>query len=111
MHFYMHSYLHKNSYSCKKWVLQWGLYSSDERDISAELEEPHGRMARIESECATEGMQLSRSVMEISDALVDLGMFPIRDVPAHLESASNVLTVASLILEHLREEHASDVGP
>jgi hypothetical protein len=21
MHFYMHSYLHKNSYSCKKWVL------------------------------------------------------------------------------------------
>jgi hypothetical protein len=24
MHFYMHSYLHKNSYSCKKWVLQNG---------------------------------------------------------------------------------------
>jgi hypothetical protein len=22
MHFYMHSYLHKNSYFCKKWVLQ-----------------------------------------------------------------------------------------
>jgi hypothetical protein len=23
MHFYMHSYLHKNFYSCKKWVLQY----------------------------------------------------------------------------------------
>jgi hypothetical protein len=23
MHFYMHSYLHKNSYSCKKWVLHF----------------------------------------------------------------------------------------
>jgi hypothetical protein len=48
--------------------------------------------------------------MEISNALVDLGVFPIRDILAHPESAQDVLTVASLILEHLREEHASDAG-
>jgi hypothetical protein len=67
-------------------------------------------MAGVESEHATEAMQLSRSVMEISDALVDLGMFPILDIPRRLKSAQDILTAVGLILEHLREEHAIDAG-
>jgi hypothetical protein len=78
-----------------------GLYSFDGRDLSVELEELHGHVARLESERAAEAVQLSQSIMEISDALVNLGMFPIRDIPADLKSAQDVLTTASLILEHL----------
>jgi hypothetical protein len=61
-----------------------GLYSFDGRDLSAELEELHESMAGIEGDRSTEGMKLSWSVREISDALVDLGVFPIRDIPQHL---------------------------
>jgi hypothetical protein len=49
--------------------------------------------------------------MEISDALVDLGVFPIGDIPAHPESAQDILTVVNLILERLREEHAFGANP
>jgi hypothetical protein len=49
--------------------------------------------------------------MNISDALVDLGGFPIRDILAYPKSAQDVLTVANHILEHLREEHASGASP
>jgi hypothetical protein len=35
----------------------------------------------VEGECATEVRQLSQLVMEISNALVDLGMLPVRDIP------------------------------
>jgi hypothetical protein len=49
--------------------------------------------------------------MGISDALVDLGAFPIWDILAHLELAQDVLTLANLILEHLWEEHASSIYP
>jgi hypothetical protein len=86
-------------------------YSFDERDLSAELEELHGHVARVENERTAEALQLSRSVMEISNALVDLGAFPIWDIPVHPESAQEVLTTHSLILECLREEHASDASP
>jgi hypothetical protein len=87
----------------------WGLYSFDGWDLSTKLEELRERMAGVESECAVEAVQLSRSVMEIPDALVDRGMFPIRDILEHLKSAQDVLTVAGLVLEHLWEEHASGV--
>jgi hypothetical protein len=40
--------------------------------------------------------------MKIYDVLVDLGMFPIQDIPTHPKSAPDVLTVASLVLERLR---------
>jgi hypothetical protein len=89
----------------------WGLYSFDGRDLSVEPEELHGRVAEVESERATEVVQLFRSVMKKSDALVDLGVFPIRDIPAQLRSARYVLTMVSLVLECLREEHATGVGP
>jgi hypothetical protein len=56
----------------------WGLYSFGGRDLSVELEELCECMAGVESECAAEVMQLSWSVMEISGALVNLGVFPSR---------------------------------
>jgi hypothetical protein len=89
----------------------WGHYFFNGRDLSVELEELHERVAGVESERATEAVQLSRSVTEISDALVDLVVFPIWDIPAHPKSVQDVLTVASLILERLQEEHASNAEP
>jgi hypothetical protein len=88
-----------------------GLHSFDERDLSVELEELCERMVGVENECTAEAVQLSRSVMEISDALVDLGVFPIWDIPTQLRSAQDILTVASLVSEHLQEEHASGADP
>jgi hypothetical protein len=87
------------------------LYSFDGRGLSAELEELCECVAGVENERAAEAVQLSRSIMEISDALVDLGMFLIQDIPTQLRSAQDVLTVVSLILEHLQEEHASGTDP
>jgi hypothetical protein len=88
-----------------------GHCSFDGRDLLVELEELRGHMAGVESERVAEAVQLSRSVMKISDALVDLGVFAIWYIPAHSESAQDVLTTTSLILEHPREEHAYDTGP
>jgi hypothetical protein len=68
-------------------------------------------VAGVENERVIEAVQLSRLVIKISNALVDLGAFPIWDIPAHPESAQDVLIVANLVLEHLREEHASRAGP
>jgi hypothetical protein len=88
-----------------------GLYSFDRRDLPVELEELRECVAGIESECTAEVVQLSRSVMEISNALVDVGVFPIWDIPMHPESVQCVLMMTSLILERTWEEHASGVGP
>jgi hypothetical protein len=63
------------------------LNSFDGRDLSVELEELCERVAGVENERTAEAVQLSRSVMEISDALVDLGKFPIRAIPAQPRSA------------------------
>jgi hypothetical protein len=89
----------------------WGLYSFDRRGLSTELEELHEHIAGVESERATEAMQPSWSIMEISNALVDLGVFPIQGIPERLKSAQDVLMTAGLVLEHLREDHASGTGP
>jgi hypothetical protein len=58
-----------------------GLHSFDGRDLSVELEELHMRMAGVEDERATKVGKLSVLVIEASNALVDLGMLLIRDVP------------------------------
>jgi hypothetical protein len=58
-----------------------GLHSFDGRDLSVELEELHMRMAGVEDERATKARKLSVLVIEASNALVDLGMLLIRDVP------------------------------
>jgi hypothetical protein len=49
--------------------------------------------------------------MGISNALVDFGEFPIRDILHHLKSTQEVLAATRLILERMREEHASGTGP
>jgi hypothetical protein len=54
----------------------WGLYPFDGRDLSVEVEEVREHMAGVENERTVEAMQLSRSVKEISDALVDWPCFP-----------------------------------
>jgi hypothetical protein len=64
-----------------------GLYSFNGRDLSVELEKLHERMAGVENECIAKTVQLSWSVMEISDALVNLDVFPIRDIPVQPRSA------------------------
>jgi hypothetical protein len=46
--------------------------------------------------------------MVISNALVDLGMLPIQDIPQLSKSAHEVLMAAGLLLEGLREARASD---
>jgi hypothetical protein len=84
-----------------------GLYSFDERDLSMEMEKLHVHIPGGEDECAVEAEQPSQSVREISDALVDLDTFPIQDIPLQPRSPKDVLTVFSLILEWLRDEHAS----
>jgi hypothetical protein len=66
-----------------------------------ELEELHERVVRVESERTAEAVQLSRSVTEIFNALVYLGVFPIWDILAHPNSVQDDLMMASLILEHL----------
>jgi hypothetical protein len=48
--------------------------------------------------------------MGISEALVNLGAFPIWDILERPKSAQDVLMVVGLVLEHLREEHASGAG-
>jgi hypothetical protein len=88
-----------------------GLYSFDGWDLSTELEELHDRVAGVEGECTDEDVKLSRLITEISDALVDMGVFPIWDIPQRPMLAQDVLTIVGLILDHLREEQSSGVGP
>jgi hypothetical protein len=76
-----------------------------------ELEELREHAAGVENERDVEVVQLSRLIMEILDALAGLGLSPIQDIPTHPASAQDVLTAASLILQCLWEEHASDAGP
>jgi hypothetical protein len=77
--------------------------------MSLELEGLREHVARVEDDHADEGKQLSRSIREIFDALVDLNVLPIQDIPLQPWSAKDVLAAFGLVLERLREEHAS--GP
>jgi hypothetical protein len=87
------------------------LHSFDGQDLSAELDKLHVCMVRVEVECTTEAGKLSKLFMKMSNVLVDLGTQPIRDIPQLLKTTQEVLVATSLIMEHLREEHASDAGP
>jgi hypothetical protein len=63
-----------------------GLHPFDGRDLSMELVEIRSCVDRIESERSAEARQLSQLVMEISNALVDLGKLPVQDIPQLLKS-------------------------
>jgi hypothetical protein len=88
-----------------------GLHSFDGQDVSTELEEIHVCVARVEDECAAEVRKLSKLVMEISNSLVGAGTLPIQDIPHLPKTAQEVLAATGLILEHLREEHATGASP
>jgi hypothetical protein len=75
-----------------------------------ELERHHKRVARVEDDRATEAEQLSWSVRDIFDALVNLNVLPIQDIPSQPRSAKDVLMVFGLVLERLWDEHASGIG-
>jgi hypothetical protein len=79
------------------------LHPHNRRDLLAELEEIHARVDEIEGERAVEAGQLSQLVMEISNALADLGMLLVQDIPQLPRSAQEVFTMVGLLLEHLRE--------
>jgi hypothetical protein len=57
------------------------LYSFDEWDLSVELEENRMRVTRVEDEHTAKAGELSTLVMEALNALVDLRMLPIQDIP------------------------------
>jgi hypothetical protein len=70
--------------------------------------------ARVEEERVTEVEKLAALVGETSKVLVDLGLPPpppIREIPQAPRKAQEVLKVAGIILECLREAHGSDVSP
>jgi hypothetical protein len=78
-----------------------GLHPHDGRDLAVELEGIHARVDKIRGEHATEARQLSQLVMEISNALADLGMLPIQDIPQLPKSAQEAWTATGLLLERL----------
>jgi hypothetical protein len=57
-----------------------GLHSFDGCYLSVGLEELRACMAGVKDERAAKAVELSQLVIEISDALVDLGVFPIWDI-------------------------------
>jgi hypothetical protein len=81
-----------------------GLYPPDRRSLPSELGKLHERIAGTEDDHTVEAKQLSRSIREISSALVDLNVLPIRDIPSRPQSAKDVLVVLSLVLDQLREK-------
>jgi hypothetical protein len=82
-----------------------GLHSFNGRDLLTELEERHECVVGVENERAAEAVTLSRSVMGISYSLVNLGAFPIQDIPKRLKSAQDVLTAVGLVLERIYERN------
>jgi hypothetical protein len=87
------------------------MYSYDGQDLLTRLEEHLVHMAGVEDKRATEAMGLSQLVMGFSDVLFDLGLCLIWDIPQCPKLAQEVFVVTGLILERLREEHASGAGP
>jgi hypothetical protein len=63
------------------------MHPPDGRDLSAELEETHTHVDGIKSERAAKAEQQSQQVVGISNALVDLGMLLVQDIPQLSKSA------------------------
>jgi hypothetical protein len=65
--------------------------------LSAELDQAHALTDGITNERIAEAMRLSQCVVGISNALADLGMLPIRDIPQLLKLAQEILLAADLV--------------
>jgi hypothetical protein len=74
------------------------LHSFYGRDLLAKLEEIRSHVDRIAGERNVEAGQLLQLVMGILNALVNLGMLPVQDIPQLPKSAEIVLTAAGLLL-------------
>jgi hypothetical protein len=81
-----------------------GLYPPDGGHLATELCKLREHVAKVEDDRVVEAEQLSRSTMEISNALVDLNMFPIQGIPSQPRSVKDVVAAFGLVLEWLREE-------
>jgi hypothetical protein len=81
-----------------------GLYPPDGRDLALEMGKLHKRMAEVEDIYAVDVKQLSRSTMEISNALVDLNVLPSQGIPSQLQSVKDIMAAFGLVLELLRGE-------
>jgi hypothetical protein len=75
------------------------------------LEELHECMVGVEEERVTEAEKLAAPVGETSNALMDLVLPPIREIPQVPWKAWEVLKAVGIILKRLQEEHSSDAGP
>jgi hypothetical protein len=87
-----------------------GLHPPNGRFLSTQLYQTRVRVDRINGERATEVGRQLQLVIVISNALVDLGMLPIQDIPQLSKSVREVLPVAGLILERLQEALASSAS-
>jgi hypothetical protein len=80
------------------------LYPPSRRSLPSELGKLCERIAGTEDDHTVEAEQLSQSIREISNALVNLNVLPIQDIPSQSWSAKDVLAVFSVVLDKLREE-------
>jgi hypothetical protein len=80
------------------------LYSPDGRELPSKLGKLCEREAEVEDNRAIDAEQLSRSTMEISNALVDLNMLLIQGIPSQPRLVKDVMVAWSLVLEWLRKE-------
>jgi hypothetical protein len=78
-----------------------GMHFFNGWDLLAEMEALHVHIARVEDEHTTEAGEMSVLVIEGSNALVDLGMLPIRDIPQLPKMAQEILKAIGVILERL----------
>jgi hypothetical protein len=91
--------------------LERGLHSCDGRDWSAEVDLARALVDGITDRHATEAMLLSQRIVGISNALANLGMLPIQDIPQLAMLAWVVLSPANLVLKRLQEAVASGASP
>jgi chemotaxis protein histidine kinase CheA len=64
----------------------------------------HEHVAEVEDDRAAEAEQLSRSTMEISNALVNMNMMPIQGIPLQPRMVKDVIAAFTLVLERLHEK-------
>jgi hypothetical protein len=87
MHFYMHPYLHKKNYSCKKWVLQTpqilaqGLSHQKCRIIIIAME----AVGTLCDKLGSPGTRTFYTKVECSGGLSPLGEGGLEPVPSHSE--------------------------
>jgi hypothetical protein len=75
------------------------LCSFNVQDLPVELEDLRVRVAGVQDEHDAKDGELLALVVEASNALVDLGILPIPDIPQFPKMAQDVLTAVGVILE------------